>query len=243
VGTWPLPALLRSVPAVSYVGRVEERAGIEEALVLARGGARQVVLLSGEPGIGIASFAAHRAHAEGFAVCWGSCSEELAVPYEPWIEVCSQIVEHAPQELLERHCKRHGGELSRFVRTLGERVEELPSPQTSDPGTERYPTTGQTLSHTTTPESPNPQPRAAPGTRRPQLRGPARRCARALAGLPRGDGRFTRVRRLTDLRQPNLTHMRPLASHSCERGKQFGCDAGADRGAFEASGRRRFGRL
>ena len=138
---WPLPALLRSVPPVSYVGRVEERAGIEEALVLARDGARQVVLLSGEPGIGktrLASFAAHRAHAEGFAVCWGACSEEFAVPYEPWIEVCSQIVAHAPQELLERHCKRHGGELSRFVRTLGERVEELPSPQTSDPETERY---------------------------------------------------------------------------------------------------------
>src|SRR3984885_12771930 len=42
---WPLPALLRSGPPVSYVGRVEERAGIEEALVLARDGARQVALL------------------------------------------------------------------------------------------------------------------------------------------------------------------------------------------------------
>jgi len=140
-GGWPLPAVLRSVPAVSYVGRVEERAAIEEAMVLARDGARQVLLLSGEPGIGktrLSSYAAHRAHAEGFAVCWGACSEELAVPYEPWIEVCSQLVDHAPQELLERHCKRHGGELSRLVRALGERVEELPSPQTSDPETERY---------------------------------------------------------------------------------------------------------
>jgi predicted ATPase len=140
-GGWPLPALLRSVPPVSYVGRVDERAGIEEAIVLARDGARQVVLLSGEPGIGktrLSSYGAHRAHAEGFAVCWGACSEELAVPYEPWIQVCSQIVEHAPQEVLERHCKRHGGELSRLVRTLGERVEDLPSPQSSDPETERY---------------------------------------------------------------------------------------------------------
>ncbi|HXC46187.1 MAG TPA: AAA family ATPase, partial [Solirubrobacteraceae bacterium] len=132
-GGWPLPALLRSVPPVSYVGRVEERAGIEEALVLVRGGARQVVLLSGEPGIGktrLASFAAHRAHAEGFAVCWGSCSEELAVPYEPWIEVCSQIVEHAPQELIAHHVKRHGGELSRIARNLPERIGDLPRPQT-----------------------------------------------------------------------------------------------------------------
>ncbi len=140
-GGWPLPALLRSVPPVSYVGRVEARAALEEALVLARDGARQVVLLSGEPGIGktrLSSFAAHRAHAEGFAVCWGACSEEFAVPYEPWIEVCSQIVEHAPEEVLNRLVERHKGELGRLARNLERRVADLPAPQTSDPETERY---------------------------------------------------------------------------------------------------------
>jgi class 3 adenylate cyclase len=140
-GGWPLPAVLRSVPPVSYVGRVEERAAIEEAMVLARAGQRQVVLLSGEPGIGktrLSSFAAHRAHAEGFAVCWGACSEELAVPYEPWIEVCSQLVEHAPQELLHNHVERHKGELGRLARNLELRVADLPDPQSSDPETERY---------------------------------------------------------------------------------------------------------
>jgi class 3 adenylate cyclase/tetratricopeptide (TPR) repeat protein len=140
-GDWPLPAVLRSVPPVSYVGRVEERAAIEEAKVLARDGARQVVLLSGEPGIGktrLSSYGAHRAHAEGFAVCWGACSEELAVPYEPWIEVCSQLVEHAPEGVLNRLVERHKGELGRLARNLERRVEDLPSPQTSDPETERY---------------------------------------------------------------------------------------------------------
>jgi hypothetical protein len=34
--------------------------------------------------------------------------EELAVPYETWIEVCSQLVEHAPQELLARHVELRG---------------------------------------------------------------------------------------------------------------------------------------
>ena len=38
-GRWPLPALLRSVPPVKYVGRVEERAALEEAMKLARSGA------------------------------------------------------------------------------------------------------------------------------------------------------------------------------------------------------------
>jgi class 3 adenylate cyclase len=139
-GRWPLPVLLRSVPPVKYVGRVEERAGLQEAMALARSGQRQVVLLSGEPGIGktrLASYAAHGAHAEGFAVCWGACSEELAAPYEPWIGVCTQIVEHAPEELLAGHLKRYQGELGRLARNLGERVAELPGRQSSDPETER----------------------------------------------------------------------------------------------------------
>ncbi len=140
-GRWPLPALLRSVPPVKYVGRIEERAGLEEAMKLARSGQRQVVLLSGEPGIGktrLASYAAHDAHAEGFVVAWGACTEELAVPYEPWIGVCSQLVDSAPVELLGRHVESHGGELSRLVRKLAQRAAELPAPQSSDPETERY---------------------------------------------------------------------------------------------------------
>jgi len=141
VGGWPLPALLRSVPPVKYVGRTEERAALEEAMKLARSGQRQVVLLSGEPGIGktrLASYGAHDAHAERFAVVWGSCTEELAVPYEPWIGVCTQLLESAPEELLSRHVERHGGELSRLARKLASRIPDLPAPQSSDPETERY---------------------------------------------------------------------------------------------------------
>jgi class 3 adenylate cyclase len=140
-GRWPLPALLRSVPPVKYVGRVEERAALEQAMKLGRSGQRQVVLLSGEPGIGktrLASYAAHDAHAEGFAVAWGACTEELAVPYEPWIGVCSQLVESAPVEVLGRHVERHRGELARLARNLDGRVSDLPEPQSSDPETERY---------------------------------------------------------------------------------------------------------
>ena len=138
---WSLPPLLRSVPPVKYVGRVEERAALEEAMQLARSGQRQVVLLSGEPGIGktrLSSYAAHGAHAEGFAVTWGACTEELAVPYEPWIGVCSQIVESAPDELLARHVERNKGELGRLARNLEGRVSNLAEPQPSDPETERY---------------------------------------------------------------------------------------------------------
>ncbi len=140
-GRWPLPAVMRSVPVLSYVGREGERAVIESARTRARDGARQIVLLSGEPGIGksrLAAYAAHAAHGDGCAVAWGACSEDLGVPYEPWIEVCSQLVEHAPAELLARYVERHGGELSRLARDLARRVPDVPAPQISDPETERF---------------------------------------------------------------------------------------------------------
>ena len=141
VGRWPLPQVLQSVPAISYVGRSRERERIERARSAARDGERQAVLLCGEPGIGksrLAAYAAHAASAEGFAVCWGGCSEDLAAPYEPWIEVCSELVEHAPAELLSRYVERHGGELGRLARNLPRRVPDLPAPQSSDPETERF---------------------------------------------------------------------------------------------------------
>jgi class 3 adenylate cyclase len=141
VGGWPVPGLLRSVPKTAFVGRDGERAVMERSRSQARAGVRQVVLVSGEPGIGksrLASFSGHGAHGEGFAILWGACSEELAVPYEPWISVCSQLVEHAPSEVLERHVERHGGELARLARELPRQLPEVPEPDSSDPETERF---------------------------------------------------------------------------------------------------------
>ena len=141
VGRWPLPEALRRVPRIAYVGREPERGLLEVAGGHARSGARQVVLLSGEPGIGktrLASYAALSANADGFAVCWGSCSEDLAAPYEPWIAVCTQIVEHAPNDLLSDYAQLHGAELARLAGNLARRVPDAPARQTSDPETERF---------------------------------------------------------------------------------------------------------
>jgi class 3 adenylate cyclase len=141
VGRWPLPEVLRGVPRIAYVGRAAGRAILEQSRASARSGARQVVLLSGEPGIGktrLASYSALGANADGFGVCWGACSEDLAVPYEPWIAVCSQLVEHAPDVVLNDYAERCGGEVGRLARNLGRRVSDAPAPQSSDPETERF---------------------------------------------------------------------------------------------------------
>ena len=60
------------------------------------------------------------------------------MPYEPWIGVSSQLVEHAPPDLLKRYASRHGGELSRLARDLARRVPDVPAPQSSDPETQRF---------------------------------------------------------------------------------------------------------
>ena len=141
VGAWPVPAALRTMPRAAYVGRVVERGLLERSRAQARAGARQAVLLSGEPGIGktrLASYAALRAHAEGFAVCWGACSEDVAAAYEPWIEVCSQLVEHAPGDVLDEYVAAHGGEIGRLARNLARRMPDAPAPRSTDPETERF---------------------------------------------------------------------------------------------------------
>lgn len=141
VGAWPVPPALRSVPRAPYVGRVDERALVERSRAQARAGAREVVLLAGEPGIGKTRLASHealRAHAEGFVVCWGACSEDVAAPYEPWIEVCSQLVEYAPDEVLAGYVASRGGEIARLARNFARRAPDAPLPQSSHPETERF---------------------------------------------------------------------------------------------------------
>jgi class 3 adenylate cyclase len=141
VGRWPLPEALRTVPRVAYVGRVTERGRLEHARNEARSGARQVMLLSGEPGIGktrLASYAALYANSDRFAVCWGACSEDLAAPYGPWIEVCSQLVEHTDRVVLARYVEEFGGEVRRLASNLARRCPDAPAPQSSDPETERF---------------------------------------------------------------------------------------------------------
>ncbi len=109
----PLPALLRGVPPVGYVGRDEQRELMARMRDEARD-SRRLMLLSGEPGIGktrLSSHTALEAHGEGDAVLFGRCTEEMGAPYAPWIEGLSHLVAHAPEDVLRAHVERHGGEL------------------------------------------------------------------------------------------------------------------------------------
>ncbi|HET6997364.1 MAG TPA: AAA family ATPase [Solirubrobacterales bacterium] len=137
----PLPPRLREAPRVEFVGRAEERARLGEIATAARAGRRQLVLISGEPGIGktrLATDTALEMRGRGAAVLFGRSTEGLEAPFRAWAEALSHYVEHGPQRVLERHAERHGGELTRLVPRLGLRIPGLPPPKQTDSETERY---------------------------------------------------------------------------------------------------------
>jgi class 3 adenylate cyclase len=148
---WSLDAVAAEVPvperltalahdAPTFVGRAEHLQQLREALDASIAGEQRTVLVVGEPGVGksalLAEFACE-AHRSGTVVLYGRCDEELAVPYQPWVETIGQLVVHAPQRLLRTHVEHHGLHLARLVPELLDRVDgELPP--TTDAEIERY---------------------------------------------------------------------------------------------------------
>ncbi|HUC59093.1 MAG TPA: AAA family ATPase [Streptosporangiaceae bacterium] len=128
-------------PADGFVGRDAEVGRLRELSAGVASGERRLVLMSGEPGIGKTTLAkkiARESRSQGSIVLFGSCERELAVPYEPWVTALSHLVQHAPEEFLQAHVERHGGELARLVPALRTRVPGLPDTRSTDPETGRY---------------------------------------------------------------------------------------------------------
>ena len=84
-----------------FVGRLEERAELVFALESCLSGRGQLVMISGEPGIGKTRLAEEFAALAGDAgalVIWGRCREDQgAPPYWPWIQVLRRLSELAPR--------------------------------------------------------------------------------------------------------------------------------------------------
>jgi len=73
----------------TFVGRARERAGLQDAAQHAEGGARQVVFIGGEPGVGKSRIVAETAQEldeRGSAVLLGTCSDAMGAPYQPFVE-------------------------------------------------------------------------------------------------------------------------------------------------------------
>ena len=134
----PLPSLLTDMGRI-FVGRDAELERLALLWKEASAGEMRVALLAGEPGVGktrLAAEQARRVYDEGATVLAGRCDEDLGVPYQPFVEALRHFMDHAAG--LSERLGRYGGELTRLVPELGERVPGLPGPLPSDPETERY---------------------------------------------------------------------------------------------------------
>jgi DNA-binding SARP family transcriptional activator len=141
-GTTPLPGRLVARPDVGVVGRTAELESIAEAYKrVVADGDRELLLVSGEAGLGKSTLVAEAARVlfdDGACVLFGHCEEDLAHPYQFFAEALGHYIRHATGEQLSTHIDAHGSELARLVPSLLDRMPDLPASKATDADTERY---------------------------------------------------------------------------------------------------------
>jgi class 3 adenylate cyclase/tetratricopeptide (TPR) repeat protein len=143
-GQIPLPGRFVGAAAeglFGFFGRADEQRILLDAAKRATSEMHaQVVLVAGEPGIGKTTLAAHACrtlHSDGAVVLFGHCVEEPSIPYQPWVEALTHLLQHAPQELIDEHVAAEGGALARLVPLLARRAT-VDVTSTSDLDGERF---------------------------------------------------------------------------------------------------------
>ncbi len=138
----PLPvALSRSVSIGWFVGRESLLEALSDSWEHALAGERRAVLVAGEPGVGKTRLVAEhalRAQTQGAVVLYGRCEADLSAPFAPFVSALRQLVDGADADLLAEHVRDHGGEITRLVPELAQRVPEFPAPTEAEPETELY---------------------------------------------------------------------------------------------------------
>jgi eukaryotic-like serine/threonine-protein kinase len=118
-----------------FVNRHREREWLEERLDDARGGQPQLVLISGEPGIGKSRLmreAQRTAAARGMEVCPGRCREHLELPYLPFAASLLPKLQLLARE--DPSLQRHAPVIERLLGddTEGTESADAPEPPTSE---------------------------------------------------------------------------------------------------------------
>jgi len=138
----PLPPRLARRPTVGVIGREAEMQTITDAAKRVAGAeGREVLLISGEAGMGKTTLAAEAARAafeSGACVLFGNCGEDVAAPYQLFAEAIRHYVTHADEAQLLAHIEESGSEMARLVPALASRIPDLPPSKATDADSERY---------------------------------------------------------------------------------------------------------
>ncbi|MEM7142208.1 MAG: AAA family ATPase [Actinomycetota bacterium] len=139
-GALPIPERLQP-DILQLAGRHDHMESLTQALKDAEAGNRRVTFLAGEPGVGktrLSSEIANEAHGHGALTVYGRCDEELSLPYQPWVEAVSYVIDHGPRELVDEVLRLHGPELSLLVPQIRRKYPDIEAPSSTDAETERY---------------------------------------------------------------------------------------------------------
>ncbi|MDQ6817066.1 MAG: AAA family ATPase, partial [Actinomycetota bacterium] len=136
-----LPGPLRLTPSFPFAGRSRELATLRTLIPRAEGEGLRLALVGGEAGSGKSRLVrefAHEAAACGALVLYGACDSVVRRPYRPFVEILDQLVRSTDVATLRAVLGVEGGELSRLLPDLAQRVGALPPPVAADPDTERH---------------------------------------------------------------------------------------------------------
>ena len=138
----PLPARLAVRPPVGVVGRSAELAVVGDCVKrVAADGGRDVVVVSGEAGVGKTTLIAEAARVAfdgGACVLFGHCEEDLASPYQLFAEALGHLVDHAPDDELTSLVGGDGAVLAGLLPGLVRRVPGIGASTATDADTGRY---------------------------------------------------------------------------------------------------------
>jgi DNA-binding CsgD family transcriptional regulator len=137
-----LPGQLRLTPSFPFAGRARELATLRTLIPTEDGDGLRLALVGGEAGSGksrlVREFA--REAAGSSLVLYGACDSVVRRPYGPFVEALEQLVRRSDDATLPEAVGTGavGGELSRLLPDLAQRVTGLSPPAAADPDTERH---------------------------------------------------------------------------------------------------------
>jgi DNA-binding SARP family transcriptional activator/tetratricopeptide (TPR) repeat protein len=126
---------------VPFVGRDPELAALVAHWDRAVDGERQMVIVSGEPGIGKTRLAAELAvivRRDGGTVLRGAAHPHTVVPYQVFAEALASLATEASLTELRGDVTDSGAAIARLAPDLAGRVIDLAEPDRADPATNRF---------------------------------------------------------------------------------------------------------